>query len=447
MKKKNILLIMTDQMRADALSSGAGTPMLDRLVSKGIKYTNAFTTCPICAPARASLLLGKYPSRLGLEDNSPHCVPVDAPNWVKVLRDGGYETSLFGKSHYYSYNGTYPDMREMEPYMHVLGYDIVDEVPGPRVCGSIKSHMTELWEKEGLMDAYRMDMRSRYGRNQAISRPTILPFDLYPDVYVPKQAIRYFEKYSRTAPFFSVISFTGPHDPWDCPKEYMDRYPDPEIQPPLGGMKDLVEERDKGFWDVPLEYDEVGEQQASGIRRDYAVHIRLIDDMIGEIIDVLDKRQLLDDTVIIFTSDHGEMNGDYGRLYKMNFMNPSVRIPLIISHPSWPQGIADDRLVELHDIGPTVLDIAEISAEEYWETDGRSLLRDDRRRHVISEYRHETMVFDGRWKLVSNSSDKPYLLFDTLTDSSEQYNLVGTDRVEEKHLNETAISHRRKTNG
>lgn len=447
MRKKNFLLIMADQMRADALSSGAGTPTLDMLSSKGIKYTNAFTTCPICAPARASLLLGKYPSRLGLEDNSPHCIPSDIPNWVKILKDNGYKTSLFGKSHYYAYNGTYPDMREMEPYMRMLGYDVVNEVPGPRVCGSIKSHMTELWKEEGLIDAYRTDMRSRYGTNQAVSKPTILPFELYPDVYVPRQAIRYFENITESGPFFSFISFTGPHDPWDCPKKYMDRYPDPVINPPLGRITDLAAERDKGLWDIPLEYDGVEEAQAVEIRRDYAAHVRLIDDMIGEIMEVLEKKRLLEDTVIIFTSDHGEMNGDYGRLYKMNFMNSSVRIPLIVSHPSMNLGMTDDRLVELHDIGPTILDIAGVKAEGYGELDGHSLFQEENRKYVISEYRHETMVFDGRWKLIANSSDKPYLLFDTLTDQNEQYNLVNTNRVEEKHLINIITAHRRKNHG
>lgn len=444
MSRPNIILIMADQMRQDSLSimgdSGCGTPALDSLAGCGTLYTDCVTTSPICAPARASMLLGRYPSELGVLDNSPHIVPSEKPNWVRSLRNAGYRTSVFGKTHYYAYNGTYPDMRDMEGYLSELGYDAADEVPGPRVCGKIMSHMTAIWKDRGLLDAYRADMASRYGRNQSVVRPSILPFGLYPDVYPAQKACRYIESYDSDDPFFMFLSFPGPHDPWDCPDAYREKYPICSIRQPLQSISDASSCRPRGIFDEPLDYDEPSYDDIVRIRMDYSAHVRLIDDMIKSVIDILRMKNLLDDTVIIFTSDHGEMLGDFGRLYKGNFHRSSVSVPLIISGKGISRG-TDSRICMLIDIGTTVMDIAGI--DDGYEDEGLSLLGTGIRQYVFSEYRDECMAYDGRWKMAVNGRGEPYMLFDMFSDHDETCNLAGIGLREETHLLEIIKQHRK----
>lgn len=437
MKKPNVLFIMTDQMRDDALSSGAGTPVLDKIAENGVRFTECHTTSPICAPARASLLCGCYPSEMGIRDNSPHIVDIEKDNWVRILQKNGWNTSIFGKSHYYAYNGSYPDMREMEDYMHGLGYSTVNEIPGPRVCGRLLSHMTAEWREKGLIENYRKDMNLRYGANQAISKPTILPFELYPDVYVPEKAISYFSSYDSNEPFFSFVSFSGPHDPWDTPESYMKLYEKIPTEKPLKEFSNANSERPRGIWDEDLEYEKVGNEEAAGIRRDYAAHVRLIDDQIGKLLTVMEERKLLDNTIIIFTSDHGEMNGDRGRLYKQNFLAPSVKVPLLVYYPGCMKGSRDSRLVELRDLGATILELCNIDNN----FPGISIFSSNKRNEVYSEYRGESMIRTENWKMVVNALGEPYMLFDLEHDPNEMVNLASTGLNIEKTLLEKLEAH------
>ena len=437
MKKPNILLIMADQMRQDVLSSGCGTPALDRLAENGTLFTGCVTPSPICAPARASMLLGCYPSRLGVLDNSPHIVDADRPNWVKALRDAGYSTSVFGKTHYYAYNGSYPDMRRMEGYLRQLGYDAADEVPGPRVCGRLLSHMTALWAEKGLIEPYREDLKSRYGRDQAVVRPSIIPFELHPDVYPARRAAEYLRSYDEDRPFFMFLSFPGPHDPWDCPAEYRKRYPSCAAAKPLGPMHDVSPDRPRGIFDEPLEYDPPSEEEVAEIRMDYAAHVRMIDDMIASVLDVLRERGMADDTVIAFTSDHGEMLGDFGRLYKGNFLRSAVSVPLILSGTGISRG-TDSRLCTLFDVGRTLAEIAGADVDD----EGISLTGNARRGIVFSEYRDECMAYDGRWKLSLNGRDEAYQLFDTLRNPDETENLASSGCEAEDRLRAEALRHK-----
>ena len=178
---------------------------------------------------------------------------------------------------------------------------------------------------------------------------------------------------------------------------------------------------------------------------DYSAHIRLIDDMIATVTDALERKGMLDDTVIIFTADHGEMLGDYGRIYKENFLYGSVSIPLLISGKGIGRGICDDRPCMLLDAGATILDIAGVSPEGCGE--GISVLSSRRRELVFSEFRDECMVSDGRWKLVVNGRGEPYMLFDEDSDPYEAVNLAGSGREEEQRLLAEIGRHKEACNG
>jgi choline-sulfatase len=360
------------------------------------------------------------------------------PNWVRALRDSGYRTSVIGKTHYYPYNGSVPDMREAEPYIQSLGYQDVDEIPGPRVSGTILSHMTAAWRDLGLMEMVRQDLGLRYSGNQAVARESVLPLEWYPDVYVGRKAVEYLSAYDRKEPFFCCVSFGGPHDPWDCPRDYAAPFDNAVVPEPLPAFKDRNPARPRGTWDKRPEYPGFSPEDAASIRRNYAGKVSLIDDQIGKILALLETRGLRDKTLVVFSSDHGEMNGDQGRLYKSNFLESALRVPLIIDIPGHANA-ADaknsicDALVELVDLGPTFLEAAGVESPRGQM--GRSVLgcmdsagkRNHQTRHrefQISEYDHEAMIFDGRWKLAANAQGEAYLLFDLDRDPGEQENLA-----------------------
>lgn len=436
---------MTDQMRYDALGCTGGmlarTPNLDTLASRGVLFNQAYTNAPLCAPARASLLGGVYPHQCGVWNNSPHTFPTGAKNWVKTLKTLGYRTSVFGKTHYYPYDGSVPDMRKAEGFIRSCGYDDINEIPGPRVSGTLLSHMTNEWLETGLWESVREDIESRYRENQAIARPSPVPFELYPDVYVAEQARNYLASYGQEKPWFCFLSFGGPHEPWDCPDSYASHFAQCEVPLPLPPFLDKNPQRPRGSWDEEKGYPDFSLEDVKAIRRSYAGKVELIDHQIGKVLKILEERDELSRTVIIFTSDHGEMNGDHGRLYKSNFLQSSVHIPLIIQGPGIAPGVSS-ALVELFDLGPTIVGLAGGSLDYRQEampvfhpeemiTGKISGSVETGREYVISQLNHEHMIFDGRWKLAVNTRLEPYMLFDLINDPDEQLNLAGVGNVAE----------------
>ncbi len=447
--KPNILLIMADQLRADAINLGKHTtkytPNLDALAAKSICFNNAVTTSPICAPARASILASLYPHQMNIWDNKPHTFPAEASNWVKILSQQGYRTSVFGKTHYYPYNGSVPDMRLAENLLHAYGYDVVDEIPGVRVSGTLLSHLTALWEEQGYLNIMQQDLARRYSGKHTSTEPSPLPLELYPDIYVGTKALDYLSTYEEDHPFFCFVSFVGPHDPWDCPEQYSSLFKDQTMEKPLAPFVDKNPKRLQGNWDTEVHHPPLDLEDIEAVRRNYAGKVSLIDEQIGHIVNCLKEKGLWEDTLVIFTSDHGELLGDHHRLYKQNFLNAALKVPLFIKPPHIEQGRTSDALVELIDIGPTIVDYAH--SEMDYPHSGRSLKpvleepTSNHRQRVFSEYNHEIMVWDGTWKLVVTEDLKPYLLFNLAEDPDEQVNVVGLYPEMEEQLLTSIVDH------
>ena len=421
---------MVDQMRSD--SFGSATPHLNKLIQDSVTFTNCFTTSPICAPARASLLLGKYPHQLGIVNNSHHILERGSSSWVQDLRDSGYETSVFGKTHYYTYDGTIPDMREAEDLIQSFGFNTVNEVPGPRVSGRLLSHLTQIWHDQGLIEKYNADMKRRYGRVQTDVSPTVLPFELYPDNYVGEKGYEYLKGYASENPFFTMISFPGPHDPWDAPLSYHDNIAATDINLPLSDFVDANPDRNRGDYDKDLDYNRVSSKEAIKVRTGYLAKVSVIDEKIGKVLQLLKDRNMYDNTIVVLVSDHGEMCGDRGRLYKSNFLDSSVKIPLLIKNVENQRQGTEDTLVALFDIGPTLLDLADVPIR--YEQEGISVFSNEHKDYIFSEYNGETMVLTQEWKLVVNKDMEPYLLFDRQNDQLEMLNLACTGLDIEKEL-------------
>lgn len=429
--KHNILFLMTDQQRWDAMGCSGGwvdTPNLDRIAAEGVRFSNCITTSPLCVPARVTLATGAYPHNNGVWGHIPYSVPAHTDNWMREIRKLGYRTSLFGKTHLHPHGAS--DLRDKEDLLHALGLDDVDEIGGPRASTSGMSHMTAMWEAKGLLEAYREDFRERSSNRPWVVRPSVLPLEDYYDVYVGQQAKRYLSSYDRDEPWFCWVSWGGPHQPWDTPQPYAGRY-DPKSMPsPATNEPDVP--RPRGRLDQMLENmrrrPALKARDVAAMRADYAGSVSLIDDQIGEILAVIEERGEMDSTVIAFTSDHGEMNGDHGLISKSNFYDGAVRVPLIVRTPGAEHsGIVNDSPAETVDLGPTLVDLAGGDLE--YRQFGVSLTgafdgsrhRDD----ALSEIMGEFMLMDDEWKIGLNREGETYMLFDRNNDPDEERNLAG----------------------
>jgi choline-sulfatase len=433
--RPNILFVVADQFRQDALGIVGGyaeTPQLEAIAAEGVLFTQCFTTSPHCVPARASLALGQYPHQIGIWQNRPDFVlPTDAPNWMQAVRNAGYRTSLFGKTHLHPHHG---DLRDREHLMHAYGLDDVHEVAGPHASASSRSYMTDFWQEHGVYDAYRRDNEQRQ-RSRSDVRPSPLGLEFYYDVYVGQKAAAYLAAYDRPEPWMCWVSFPGPHEPWDAPPPYDTMY-DPSTMPAAIPralprverncvLKDLMSR--PGQHHAPQTAEHIAR-----LRANYAGNVTLIDDQIAKIVDVLKSRGEYDDTLIVFTSDHGEMNGDHGLLFKGNFLDPAVRIPFIVRPPASMRtrliGQHSAALTEIMDVGATLMDYAAAvippsfmgqSVRPVVEGQAPSL-----RTSVLSEFKHERMLADHAWKIVLDASGEPVLLFNRLNDPDELVNLL-----------------------
>ena len=423
---------MTDQQRWDALGCVGGwveTPTIDALAGRGVRFANAYTNAPVCIPTRVSLALGRYPHQHGVRANKPYTLPANRPTWMKAIRDAGYSTSVFGKIHLHAHRG---DLRERQDLVREYGFDHVDEVAGPKASAVSRSNLTELWREAGVLEAYRADLKERKETKPWLTRPSPLPLDLYPDVYVGRQAASYLRTLESGKPWFCTVSFSGPHEPWDAPEPYADRYQPSQMPSPVEPVDD-GHERPRGHLDTVLATKRVAfdPDDVARLRANYAGNVSLIDDQVREVLRAVEERADLDRTVVIFVSDHGELNGDYGLLYKGNFLNGASRIPFIVAHPgcSATAGAIADTPVELIDVGGTLTELAGATPPKQSRAksvvpallDPSRLIRDV----ALVEHGREAMVASPYWKLAVNRAGDPYLLFDLHSDPAETRNLAG----------------------
>ena len=430
--RPNILLLMTDQQRWDALGCTGGwveTPNIDRLAAEGVRFSDAYTNAPWCVPARKSLQGGCYPRDIPRWEAGP---ARRRASWMRTIRDAGYGTCVIGKTHLHPHRG---DLRDRVRILNALGLDHVDEIAGPLASANCRSNLTDLWEEAGVWDDYRRDIQDRAETKLWVVRPTPLPFELYPDVYVGQQAVAYLREYDGDKPWYCWVSFSGPHEPWDAPEPYASAY-DPDAMPEPVQFAEDPPDRPRGLLDerlagggIPFEPGDV-----SRIRANYAGKVTLIDEQIGEVLRVVEQRGELDRTVVAFVSDHGEMNGDYNLIRKRNFLNPAARVPFIVRLPPGRRaaaGAASDAMVELMDLGPTLVELAGAAPDP--GSAARSVvpvLDDPSRPHrdvARSELplMNEVMVATADWKMVLNAQGEVYLLFDLRADPSETRNLAG----------------------
>jgi arylsulfatase len=439
--RPNIIFIITDQQRYDTINALGydymDTPNLDRLANEGVVYTQCHVTAASCAPARASLFKGYYPHTTGILKNADTW----RRSWIELLNDSGYHCTNVGKMH------TWPFETELgfdERYVvenkdrYLEGRYYFDEWDKAlRFRGLIKQQR-ELYRK-------RDDYRDRLGAFE-----WELPEDTHPDMFVGDMATWWINSYPKTAPLFLQIGFPGPHPPYDPIPRYADPYLKKDLpllevtqkeldnQPPA--FKELRQHnQDIDHDSVVLELEPTEEQRHLQ-RAYYLANVTMIDEKVGEIIDALEQNDYLDNSIIIFTSDHGDCLTDHGHSQKWTMYDSITRIPLIVWAPQKFQGgRVVDELCQQMDLGPTILELAgvevphtleAISMKESLESDdwkGRDyVFAEQIKDGILTGCEFMTMVRSQEWKLV-HFLDEPHGQLFNLTEDPDELNNLWDD--------------------
>jgi choline-sulfatase len=415
---------MADQLAASWLPAygyeAVRAPALDALARSGVVFDAAYCPSPLCAPSRAALLCGRLPSQIGVYDNAAE-LRASEPTVTHRLRAAGYDTCLSGKMHFVG-----PD--QLHGFEQRLTTDVypadLDWTPDWRVPLSERLPWYHSMESVLTPGVCAASMQMDY------------------DDEVAFRAVRKLHDLGRergARPFFLCVSFTNPHDPWELRPRYWDLYdpaaiPLPEVGPIPREQADphSLRLRDmSGIDDVALT-----DEQVRRARHGYYAAISYLDERVAEVLGALEESGLGDDTIVLFTTDHGEMLGERGLWYKMAFFEQSARVPLLVSAPGRLAGghrVSDP--VSLLDVAPTLLDLCGLPAEP--SLAGRSLAgalagEDLAASDVVVEYLAEgvnspaVMLRRGRWKYVW-CADDPEQLFDLAADPAELENLAPSE--------------------
>lgn len=414
----NILLIMADQLAAPFLPLHGGpaiTPAIDELADGATVFDAAYCNSPLCAPSRFSMMSGQLASRIGAFDNAAEFA-ASVPTFAHHLRAIGYQTSLVGKMHFVG-----PD--QLHGFEERLTTDIYPADFGWTPRWGDPDHRFDWW-------FHNMDSVVHAGIADVTNQ---LDFD----DEVGFRAVRKLRDLARTRdprPWHLTVSFTHPHDPYAARREFWDRYDaDGAVPLPSVGWDDVAHDphSERVRRVIAADTTPLTDERVLAARRAYLANVSYVDRWVGELLDVLDRHAMADDTVVVFTADHGDALGERGLWYKMTFFEHSARVPLIVRVPDRPDAGRVSTPVSLLDLAPTLVDIAGSDRSELF--DGDSLLAPDLDpdRVVPGDYCGEgtiapvVLLRQGRWKYVACPADPPQL-YDLAADPSELTNLAAS---------------------
>lgn len=446
MKQPNILLITADQLRWDCLGVAGNpviqTPQLDALAARGIWFRNAFTPDPICVPARASIMTGNYPHVCtGIKDNFGR-IRDPQPLLTEVLKQVGYRTYAMGKLHFLPYAP--PDQPRL-----VHGFEHVDLHESGRIVGQFDPR----GEQSGLEDyfdylktlGWRGYSRAHGGGNNDVRPcPSPLPAEHHVDHWIADCTMRQIDRHRQDfpdRPFFMWMSSPKPHSPYEAPRPYDQRYDPRELPPPVG-TPELLADRDPEIDRnrFPHAVTSLSPEAWQVIRSYYYGCVTFLDAMIGRVLAHLKQHGLLENTLVLFTADHGDLLGDFGSCFKRNHLNGSVRIPFIAAGPGIATGKISDALVGLQDILPTL-------AHKAHAPIGQAVQGIDLSPHLAAPEQpvrdvfyastegpcgQSAMVCDGRWKYTYSEANATEELYDQEKDLPELHNLAGDSACQEQ---------------
>lgn len=424
MRRPNIILMMADQLTVFALENYGNrivkAPHIAALGENGTTFERAYCNFPICAPSRYSMLTGRLPHSIGAFDNASE-LSAAQPTLLHYLRRLGYRTCLSGKMHFVG-----PD--QLHGYHERLNTDIYpadfawvpDWKAGPRNAPTGIS-MRAVVESGPCVRSLQLD----YDEETA---------------FLARQKIYDIARDDSGQPFFLTVSFSHPHSPYTASQEHWDRYRHGDIDMPRTlpiPLESLDTHSRWLYYSHGRDRIEVTDEHVRNARHAYYGMVSYVDDKVGELLEALRQTRMLDDTIILFTSDHGEMLGERGMWYKQTFFESAARVPLVVSGPGIRKGQRVDGNVSLVDLMPTILSLAdEGKVDVQTPLDGRDLAgsmyggRAAEEGRVVSEYSDMgvcapcRMIRKGDFKYVYVHGHEP-MLFDLARDPLEVDNLCG----------------------
>ncbi len=423
MPNPNILFIFTDQQRSDTIHSGGNpvikTPHLDRLVREGTLFSSAYTPSPVCVPARCSLILGQYPHNTGCADNG-HRMPEDRPTFMQALSEANYRTHGIGKMHFnpapqalrgFQSREYQAEMRrsveddDYLKFLHANGYKHVFDPFGPR------------------------------GEMYYIPQPAQMPAKFHGTNWVGDRAVQFIHEAESPRPFLLFASFIHPHPPFSPPTPWNKLYRGPlmplpkrpdnceALQTYMNRHQNRYKYRDNGIDNNLLRV----------MKAYYYACISFIDSQVGRMLKALEKTNQLENTLIMYTSDHGEFLGDYNCFGKRSMLDAAAKIPVIVRYPErFTAGQNCDIPVNLVDVMPTLLAAAGVDTTAY-NLDGLDLAdvaaSEQNDRTVYSQYQRDAlgvyMAANRQWKYFYSAPDQMEFLFDRIRDPDETRNRAG----------------------
>lgn len=420
---------MTDQQRPDSLgcygNNLAKTPNIDKLANEGVVFDNCYVQNPLCCPSRYSILTGRYPHCHGVRSNW-YAPNEGEESFGHRLKRAGYSTALIGKMHF-------------TPWQDCFGFD-------GRIIAEAKFHADCPDDYERFLNAHGKTRQELYPlkSQQYVDNCTAidssLPQELHIDSFVGRSACEYIKR--TEGPFCMFTSFLSPHNPYDPPYPYNEMFADTEFPERNMGEDEVMRKPKEAYnyinnrlkW--PFKTDQLTKAQLHKMKANYYGLCTLVDDWVGRIVECLKERGIYENTVIVYTSDHGDLLGDHGLVYKQCFYEQSVRVPLIFHAPHrfTPKRIG--ALVESMDLFDTFCELG--NADPGFGSQGKSLVslligeeHEEHREAVFSENYFGTMVRWEHYKLVYYYGKDYGELYDLKIDPEEQKNLWESDAYQE----------------
>lgn len=439
MEKKqqpNIIMIMTDQQRYDTIAElgfeHMDTPNMDKLAQNGTNFENAFCPGATCVPSRAAIFTGMHAHNTGvynLFNSWGH-----QRTWVNDLADNGYHCVNIGKMHV---SPTYED----------AGFHERVVVENPQNYLKDKDGRDDEWgrylsfhNKKRPLDRQLSD--PNWGE-KVQGAPWHMEEHLHSDVFIGNSALAWINRHEQTKPVFLQIGFTGPHEVYDPLPRHYDKYKDADVPKPITKEGELDEKPPQQYahqeyfrranGDAQVDIASATEEDIQHMRRHYYASVTTIDEKLGEIMDALEEQGYLENAIVVFTSDHGDMLGDHQLPFKWLMYDSVVHVPLIVWDTRRKNNQTSKEMTSLIDIGPSLLEEAGVSVPSYF--DGHSFMdfvhskpEHTHREYVLCEDNYLTMIRSKDYKLIYyTDQDDSGELYDLRQDPNELNNLYNDE--------------------
>ncbi|WP_186144511.1 sulfatase-like hydrolase/transferase [Burkholderia gladioli] len=422
-RRPNVLMVMVDQWPAKLMQAEGHsqilTPTLTQLAKLGTRYSRAYSECPICIPARRTVMTGTSARVHGDRSFAPALEMPDAPTLAQTFRDAGYQAHAIGKVHVY-------------PPRDRIGFDeILLAEEGRPHLGTIDDYDVFLGEAGHAGEQYLHGMNN----NDYLFRPWHLDEKFHVTNWITRETAKTIKRRDPRKPAFWHVSYTHPHPPLVPLQAYLDLYERDAIDLPLRAVW-ADGKLPPALASIRSHWETGSPAQLQAIKRAFYALCTHIDHQLRVIIGTLREEQLLDDTVILFTSDHGDMLGDFGLWAKRLYYEGSARVPMLLVGPKGDTRIrerhVDDRLVGLQDVMPTLLELVGIEVPATVE--GLSMVGTSQRPALFGACKEDAlstrMAHDGRHKLIWYPTGNVVQLFDLDRDPDELNDVSRSDEYQ-----------------